>query len=141
MILKLEEEINNLNCALETLKEAHTSLIDEHYDVLDTLVEKMEIVECVKCPILKLEIETLKGQLTHATSLTCTCSSSLSERGKVFKKNPYVTKRNRRSISSKVIFHYYGDKGHIKPLCHLRNIRVPNGKMTWIPKCASTNPK
>lgn len=67
MILKLEDEINNLNRALDTLKEAHTSLVDEHYHVLDTLIEKMEIVEYVKCPILKLEIETLIGKLTHAT--------------------------------------------------------------------------
>lgn len=59
--------------------------MDECYNVSDTLVEKMEVVECVECLILKLEIESLKGQLTHATSLSCTCSSSLSERGKVFK--------------------------------------------------------
>lgn len=38
MILKLDEEINNLNRALETLKEVHTSLVDERYNVLDTLV-------------------------------------------------------------------------------------------------------
>lgn len=99
MILKLEEAINNLNRALETLKEAHTSLVDECYNVSDTLVEKMEIVECVECPILKIEIETLKGQLTHDTSLSCTYSSYSSERGNDFKKNLHVTKRNiRRSI-------------------------------------------
>lgn len=54
MILKLEEAINNLNRALETLKEAHTSLVDECYNVSDTLVEKMEIVECVACISLKI---------------------------------------------------------------------------------------
>lgn len=35
----------------------------------------------------------------------------------------------------------YGDKGHIKPLFLIRNIQYPNGKITWIPKCTSTNPK
>lgn len=115
--------------------------MNECCNVLNTLVEKMEIMECVECPILKLEIETLKGQLTHATSLSCTCSSSSSETWKILKKNSHVTKRNRRRISSKAICHYYGNKGHIIPLCHVRNVRSPNGKMTWIPKCTSTKPK
>ncbi|XP_050909787.1 uncharacterized protein LOC127123628 [Lathyrus oleraceus] len=116
MILKLEEEISHINHALESLKKAYTSLMDEHCNVSNTLVEKMEVVECVKCPILKLEIEILKGQLTHATSLSCTFSSC--ERGNIFKKNSCVTKRNRRNNSSKSICHYCGDKGHIRPLCH-----------------------
>lgn len=68
---KFEEDTNHLNCALESIKETHTSLMNEHYNVLDTLVEKMEIVECFECISLKLEIEILKGQLTHATSLSC----------------------------------------------------------------------
>lgn len=33
IILKLEEEINSFNRALETRKEAHTSLVDESYNV------------------------------------------------------------------------------------------------------------
>lgn len=61
MILKLEEEINHLNRALESLKEAYTSLMNKCCNVSDTLVEKMEIMECVEFPFLKLEIETLKG--------------------------------------------------------------------------------
>lgn len=79
-------------------------------------------MEYVECPILKHEIETLKRQLTHATSPSCTCSSSLNEMGKIFKKNPHVNKRNIRSISSKAICHYCGDKGRTRPLCHVRNI-------------------
>lgn len=39
------------------------------------------------------------------------------------------------------IFHNYGDKSQIRPLFNVRNIQVPNGKMAWIPKCNSTNPK
>lgn len=101
IILKLKEEINNFNRTLDTLKESHTSLVDECYHVLDTLVEKMEIMECVKCPILKLEIETLKVQLTHVTSLSCTCYIYSNERGNLFKKTPHITQRNKRSISSK----------------------------------------
>lgn len=128
MILKLEEEINDFNHAWEALKETHTSLIDERYNVSDTLLEKMEIVECVECPTLKLEIGNLKRQLTHATSLSCTCSSSLSKRGKVFKKNPHVTKRNRRSISSKYIFHYCCDKGQISLFFILGTFKFPMEK-------------
>ena len=45
MILKLEEEINHLNCDLESLKEAYTSLMNEHCNVLDALVEKTERVD------------------------------------------------------------------------------------------------
>lgn len=85
MILKFEVEINNLNRDLDTLKEAHTSLIDELYNVLDTLVERIEKVGYVACPSLKLEIETLKGQLIHASSLSCTSSSSSSDSGTFLK--------------------------------------------------------
>lgn len=51
MISKLKEEINNINYTLESLKEAHISLMDEHCNVSDTLVKKIEVVECVECPI------------------------------------------------------------------------------------------
>lgn len=54
MILTLENEINNLNHALVCLKEAHTSLMDVRCNVSNTLVEKIKVVECVECPILKL---------------------------------------------------------------------------------------
>lgn len=65
----LEQKINNLNCALDYLREVHTSL-----------------VECVNCPVLKTEIGTLKVHLSHPTTLSNTCSSSSSERGRVFRK-------------------------------------------------------
>lgn len=57
----MKNEINNLNSALDSLKETHTSLVDECFNIYDTLVEKIEKVECVICPILKLKIETLTG--------------------------------------------------------------------------------
>lgn len=41
LISKLEKEINGLNSALYTLKEEHASLIDEHFNVYDTLVERI----------------------------------------------------------------------------------------------------
>lgn len=135
----LKQEIKNINRALDCLKEAHTSLMKECCIVSDTLAEKTEVVECVECPILKLEIETLKGQLTNDAILSNTCFSSSSKKGKVFNKNPYVTRRNGRSVSSKAICHYCGDKCHIRPRCHVRNIEVPNGKMKWISKYNSTN--
>lgn len=43
MILKLEEEINHLNHALESLKETHTSLMNERCNISDTLVEKWKL--------------------------------------------------------------------------------------------------
>lgn len=50
--------------------------MDERCNVSDNLVEKIEVVKCVECPISKLESETLKVQLTHVTSLSNACSSS-----------------------------------------------------------------
>lgn len=64
----------------------HTSLVDEHYNVSDTLVEKVVKEQCVTCPTLKFEIENLKGHLTHATSLSCICSNSSIGGGMIFKK-------------------------------------------------------
>lgn len=42
MILKLEKDINDLNCALDPLKEAHSSLFDERFNIFDTSVEKIK---------------------------------------------------------------------------------------------------
>lgn len=91
MILKIEKKINNLNHALDSLKETHTYIVDEHYNISDTLVEKVAKVEYVTCPSLKLKIETLKGQLTHITLLSCTWYRSSSDRGEIFKKNYHGT--------------------------------------------------
>lgn len=127
MIVTLEHEINNFNHSLNCLKEAHTSLMDDCCIILDTLAEKVEVVECIEYPILKIKIETLKRQLTYVASLSNTCSSSLTERWKVFKKNPHVTRRNRRSVSSKAIWYYYGDKGNIRPLFMLGTFNFQMG--------------
>lgn len=54
-------------------------------------------------------------------------------------KKSYFIRKDRRNISSKVICHYFGDKGHIRSLCNVWNIMVPNGVITWIPKCPNTN--
>lgn len=53
IILKLEKKINDLNRALYSLKEAHKSLVTEFFNVSDTLVEKLEKVECptLKCGV------------------------------------------------------------------------------------------
>lgn len=50
--------------------------MDECCNVSNTLVEKIEVAECVECPILKLKIETIKVKLKHVASLFSTCSSS-----------------------------------------------------------------
>lgn len=61
--------------------------------------------------------------------------------GLVLRKNHHFGRRNRKSTSSKAICYYYGDKGHIRLLFHIINVKVPNGTMTWIPKCSLTNPQ
>lgn len=38
LIVELEKEITYLRRALDSLKEVHTSLVDKHYNVSDTLV-------------------------------------------------------------------------------------------------------
>lgn len=93
MIEKLEKEINDLNSTLGSLKQAQTSMVDEHFNVYDTSVEKVEKVKRVTCPALKSKIKNVKGQLTHVISLYTTSSTSSSSRGILFKKNPHVTRK------------------------------------------------
>lgn len=71
---------------MESLKELHTSLVDEHYNVYDTLVEKVKKLECVMFPTIKLEIENLKRKLIQTTSLSCSRSSYSSDKWTIFKK-------------------------------------------------------
>lgn len=123
VILKHKKEISNLNSALYSLREVPTSLVDEHFNVFNTLVEKEEEVECVTCPTLKFEIENLKGQLTHVISLSTKSSTNSSDRGAISKKNHHVTRRNRKSISSKLVCHYYSDNCNIRPHCHIRKVK------------------
>lgn len=51
IFLKLENEINDLNNVLYSFKEVHTSLVDEHFNVSNTLVEKVERVKFVTCQL------------------------------------------------------------------------------------------
>lgn len=39
MFEKLENEINDLNSSLDSLKNVHTFLVDKYFNVYDTLVE------------------------------------------------------------------------------------------------------
>lgn len=68
-ISKLEKEVCDLNNTLDSLKEEHASLIKERFIVSDTLAENIVKIECDTCPILKLESENLKGELTQSISL------------------------------------------------------------------------
>lgn len=45
-------------------------------------------MDCVTCPILKLENEKLKGHLAQVISLSVNGSTSSSERGVGFKEKP-----------------------------------------------------
>lgn len=55
-----------------------------------------------------------------------------SERGVGFEKNTNLLEEMEKGTSSKPICHYYGDKGHIRPLCHIRNVKFTNDNMDWI---------
>lgn len=79
--------------------------------------------------------------MAQTISLSTTSSMSSSEIEIGFEKNSQLSRRNRKNISFKVICHYYGNKGYIRPLCHVRNVKVPNGTMAWIPKCFLGNPQ
>lgn len=53
---------------------------------------------------------------------------------------PIPLEKYRKNRSIEVVCHYCGDKSHIRPLCHVRNVRVHDSLMTWTPKCPNTNP-
>lgn len=53
-------------------------------------------------------------------------------------KNTHLGITDRKSTLSKATCHYYGHKDHIGPICHISKVKVPNGTMTWIPKCSLT---
>lgn len=65
---------------------------------------------------------------------------SPSERRINFEKNLRLPRRNGNSISPKATCHHCGNKGHVRPILHVRNVKFPNGTMVWIPKCSLTNP-
>lgn len=123
------------------MKEERISLVDEHFSTYNTLVEKIIKIYCITCPILKLINEDLKGQLAQAISLSTTSFMSSSEKGISFEKNLQCYIRNRKSSSSKAICHYCGNKGHIRPIYDVRNVKLYNGTMAWIPKYSLTNPQ
>lgn len=52
----------------KSLKEEHSSLVNEKLCIDSTLEENKDIMEWDICPILKMEIENLKGQLIHITT-------------------------------------------------------------------------
>lgn len=39
------------------------------------------------------------------------------------KKKTHVTRKDRKNVPSKITYHYWGDKAHIRPLCDVRNIK------------------
>lgn len=62
LISKLENKINDLNNALDSLKEEHASLVDGSFNNSNTLVENIVKIYYITYQILKLENENLKGQ-------------------------------------------------------------------------------
>lgn len=116
LISKLEKEINDLNSSLDSLKGEHAYLVDERFNTSNTLVKNIVKIDCVTCPILKIENKNLKGQLAQTITLFTTSSMSSNERGVSFKKNPRLARRNRKSIPSKAICYVCDSKGHIRTL-------------------------
>lgn len=45
-ILKPEEEISNLESTLDSLKEEHTSLVNDQLNISNTLEEKVDVIKC-----------------------------------------------------------------------------------------------
>lgn len=97
MISKFEAKISNLNSILESLKEEHTSLVNENLCISSTIEENVDIVGCGNCPILKLEIKNLKWKLTHNIKSPSVVSSDSSAKRqnfrKYFKENAYSTRK------------------------------------------------
>lgn len=87
MISKLEGKISNIDGTLESFKEEHehTSLVNENMYVFSTLKEKVDIMESGTYPILKLEIQKLKGQFTDSIKSPSVISSDSSGKRKNFK--------------------------------------------------------
>lgn len=82
------------------------------------------LVECVTWPCLKFEIENIKEQITQLTNIPTTTFISSSDDVQSFrkrsKKNAHVTRKNRNNIFPRDVCHYYGEKGHVWPICHIR---------------------
>ena len=65
---------------------------------------------------------------------------SPSDKRQSFKKNSYITRKNRKNYSPKFVCHNYCEKGHIRLQFQIRNIKFPSGVMNWVPKDHGTNP-
>lgn len=70
-------------------------------------------MECDTCHVLKLENENLKEQIKHLPISPSFVFIKTSERRKYsrkyFMENAYFTRNNRKSNSTKLVCHYYGD--------------------------------
>lgn len=103
------------------MKAEHSYLVKEQLCISITLEEKVDIVECDICPILKLEIENLKRQLTHIIKSPNIISLVPNDKGKNLRKNnkkkPYVIRKDINNRPSKVKCHYCGDEDHTTSLC------------------------
>lgn len=86
MILKFGRIFLNLNSVLESLKEQCAYLIDDKICISSTLGENFEIVDDDTCLILKVQIENLKGRLTHSIRSPGVVSINSSVEREKFKK-------------------------------------------------------
>lgn len=49
----------------------------------------------------------------------------------ILRKNPCFARRDRKSILFKATCYYCSDKYHIRPLFHIRNVKVHNGYLEF----------
>lgn len=48
----------------------------------------------------------------------------------LLRKKSFFTRNNGKINYPKVVSYYYGEKGHIKPIYHIRNVKFPGDLMT-----------
>lgn len=70
------------------MKSEHASLLNEKLCVSNTLEEKVDIANSDTCLILKIEIENLKGKLTHVITSLNIISIISNYKGKNFSEKP-----------------------------------------------------
>jgi hypothetical protein len=127
-ILKLEAEIEKIRKDFENFKNEHASLKKELFatppkesSTIDVPKPK-DIITCLNCPRLQLEIVSLKSKIEQVSS----ASMNFAKR---------FTKPSRCN--------YCREIGHTTCHCHVMKTLVPKGIMVLVPKLSTfvTNPK
>jgi len=145
-ILKLESEISKVKEAFESLRDEHTSPVNEK--IVSPTIESpkknspkydnwMDCASCETCPSLHEEIKSLNKKSEQAPKGSMTFSiNSKDERApfkRLYTKYSYVRKNQSKTHVPTIRCHYCGRSGHTTPHCHIRRVKVPKGTMMWVP--------